>query len=115
MKNLATLVITLCAVLGLSSVASASPCTATLCRDTRIDRLFATAGGDVLVSPIDGGQSNLNCTANSGQYLTLPQAHPNYDAIFKMLLAAKVARAPIWVRIVDNTPNCEIAYLVLEN
>lgn len=116
MKKLAVFVVALAALFTTTiDTAEAAPCDSIQCRNTNISRLYAAENGNVYITPADGGLSNLACTPSGGQYLTLKPSHANYDQIFKMLLSSQLYNTPIWVRTVSGTPDCTIAYLVLEN
>jgi len=94
--------------------AEAASCTASDCRGTKISTLYISQSGAIYVEPADGGVTNLNCTAPSSKYLTLPTSHAGFDTIYKALLAAYLGKVDVWLRVVAGSSNCEIAYMVLE-
>lgn len=102
-------------VVGAEVVAEAAPCDYRSCRGTLVGSLYAAQNGKVYVSPADGGQNNLSCTLVSNVYVTLSPAHPNFAQIFRMLLEAKLALRPVWIRMQIGSSECNIAYAVLEN
>ena len=76
-----------------------------------VDALFISATGVRLTT--EGDESSLNCTLQSGLYLTLGLSHPNYDALVAMLITAYQTHEIINIRIVENTPNCEVSYVLV--
>lgn len=98
----------------------AASTTQAYCNDKRcvgvIQKLYISpAVGEVLIQT-DQPQGNLNCTQHSGIYLTLKKEPNNlmFDEMYRALLLAKASKQNINLRIVPNTTNCEIHYIVLE-
>ena len=61
---------------------------------------------------LNGDTSPLNCTRVADVYVTLTYQHGNKEEIFATLLAAQSASKPIArVRIIENSPECEISYV----
>jgi hypothetical protein len=106
-----------------ASYAAKAVCDPTSCTD-EIDRIYVLRSGSeplVYVSIEDrtlAGQK-LSCKLVSGYYFTLSGDHPAFNQIFSLLLDAKnrttdSKRNRVTIRIVDNSPNCEILYVVAE-
>ena len=101
------------------SFAANASCSSNSCTD-EIDRIYA-APGRVYISIEDralAGQK-LSCQLVSGYYFTLLASHPSFDQIFTLLLAAKnrttaEGRNRVTIRLVDNSPICEISYVVVD-
>lgn len=104
--------------LQFSRPAEANPCSGVACSQTTIQRLYPASNANdprVYVRPADGGQASLNCTAVSGVYLTLKAAHPLFPEIFDSLLEATIHDKKVTLRIKENSADCEILYIVVEN
>jgi hypothetical protein len=105
-------------IVQFSRTAVANPCSGVNCSNTTIQRLYPASevvNPKVYVRPTDGGQSSLYCTPVSGVYLTLKTSHPLFHEIYAALLQATIHNKRVTLRIYDNTPDCEIAYIVVEN
>jgi len=98
--------------------AAADPCAGVVCNNTTVQRLSPAAdvsNPKVLVRPTDGGQQALNCTPVGGVFLTLKASHPLFSETYAALLEATVNNRKVSFRIVTGSPDCEIAFAVLEN
>lgn len=105
-------------VMQSSRMAAADPCSGRFCARTTIERLYPASDVSnprVYIQPADGGQTSLNCTAVGSVYLTLKDSHPLFEQIFSALLEATIHDKRVTLRIKENTPDCEIAYIVVEN
>jgi hypothetical protein len=105
-------------VLQFSRTAAANPCSGVACVNTEVQRLYPASDVNnpkVYVRPKDGGQASLTCTAVSGVYLTLKITHPLFNEIFASLLEATINAKKVTLRVKDNSPDCEILYIVVEN
>lgn len=103
--------------LGSASPAAADPCSGLFCNYTEIGRLYTNGTpANVYVRPKDGGQQNLSCgpVASNG-YLTLKTTNPMFNEIYQLLVAATTHDKLVSIRIFQNTPDCEIGYVTLEN
>ncbi len=85
------------------------------CRPTSctgvIERLYV-AGDRVFVSLV-GGLKGLNCTQVSGVYVTLPKGHVTFKETYALLLAGKMTRDPVTLRITEGSPDCQIQYVFI--
>lgn len=79
--------------------------------NTNISRLYATnnENGIVYIKVADPIEP-LNCTAPENSFLSLKSSHPLFKEIYSMLLAATLSNSSVRVRMVDNSPVCEVAY-----
>lgn len=113
------LVLAFAALAPMPSHAAAANCNSISCTD-EIDRIYA-APGRVYISIEDrtlAGQ-RLSCGLVSGWYFTLLSSHPSFDQIFSLLTDAKnrttsSRRNRVTIRIVENSPICEIQYVVVD-
>jgi hypothetical protein len=77
----------------------------------KISTLLLTSSGEVRVK-LDQPMSTMNCTLLSGEYAVLKAEHANRDEIYALLLAAHMTGTDgVQVRIVENSPDCEITYV----
>jgi hypothetical protein len=101
-----------------SRPAEANPCSGVTCTKTTVQRLYPASNVNnprVYVRPTDGGQASLDCTAVSGVYLTLKTSHPLFGEIFDALLEATIHDKSVTLRIKEDSTDCEILYIVVEN
>ncbi len=78
--------------------------------NTTIKRLYATGlEGSVYIKITDSVEP-LNCTPRETSYLTLKTTHPLFKEIYSMMLTATVSKSPVRVRMIDNSPICEVSY-----
>lgn len=104
--------------LSFARPAAANPCAGVTCARTTIQRLYPASNVSdprVYVRPTDGGQAALDCTAVSGVYLTLKTSHPLFGEIFASLLEATIHDKEVSLRMKEDSPDCEILYIVVEN
>lgn len=78
--------------------------------NTTIKRLYATGLGDTVYIKIADSIEPLNCTPRESPYLSLKLSHPLFKEIYSMMLTATVSKSPVRVRMIDNSPVCEISY-----
>ena len=115
-------------IMMLTAVAEAGTCNWASCRNTTIGRLVISRD-DVQVEPKESPSeiAKLNCALGAGRYFHLLKTHPSYGEILSVLLAAKLANHPIWLRVTGCTAesvsdgtcdpaanSCDIVYVVLE-
>jgi hypothetical protein len=116
--KLALMLLTMLSVGYVSRTAAADPCSGNFCKNTTISRLYP--GGDVndprvFIMPKDAGQQFLNCTPVSGVYVTLKVTHPLFAESYAALLDATTNNKKVWLRVKDGSPDCELAYITVEN
>jgi len=114
----AMMLLAVLSVAHFSRTAAADPCAGNFCTNTTISRLYP--GGDVndprvFIRPKDGGQQLLNCTPVSGVYVTLKVSHPLFSESYAALLDATINNKKVWLRVKDGSPDCELAYITVEN
>jgi hypothetical protein len=102
------------AVTVLSSQVASASCSSTSCTG-KVSMLYLPGSGEVRVK-MDQPMSTMNCTLYGGEYVILKAQHANRDEIYALLLAAHIANKDgVTVRIVENTPDCEIMYVKSSN
>ena len=106
------LIVTL-ALLFCSSLSSAV-CINAVCEDVLVDRLYVTNNSVVYVGT-DSTESALNCAAVSSKYLTLDTNDTNFETLYATLLSAQLADKRVLIRIAENSTNCKIVYITLDN
>lgn len=94
------------------ATAAADACTSRGCL-SKISKLYVRANGEVLVSPKDGDVANLNCNPVSNAYMTLSPKDLGYKAMYSLLLSAFLAKRAVYVRIVDGSNGCQVAYITI--
>ena len=74
--------------------------------------LSANGNGKVYVE-LDTDMTPLDCTLDLNAYAVLLDSNARHQEIFSMLLAARMAKENILVRIVNGSNICEISYVSL--
>lgn len=93
---------------------AAEECDANECRDTKIEKLYASSNGNVYVR-VSGDTDKLGCTLYGGQYITLKPSHLNFEQIFKMLLSARLTSTRVRLRPYNGTSDCNLAWMMLQD
>ncbi len=96
-------------VTAITSGSALADCSGNNCIGT-ITRLFITSTGNVSVRT-SGDESQLNCDAGTGSYLTLDKNHPGFNPIYSLLLTAHTTEQQIWIR-TGGTDSCFVSYVV---
>ncbi len=94
-----------------ASTANAA-CTSTTCSG-EISRIFINQGGVLSIRLADTDIGDSSCTATNN-YATLQPSNSGFKNFYAMALTAQVSKAPVSLRMVDNSPTCEIQYIVLD-
>ena len=97
--------------MGIMVVSAQATCASYGCNG-KITTLRALTDGSILIGT-DGDESNMNCTAVSGQFALLRLSDAGGNAAYSALLTAKTTNTPILVRIVEGTANCQVGYIGL--
>lgn len=97
--------------MDLQATAAIVGCTTIAC-ESQVAELYPTSqsGGVVLVK-LQLAQTSLNCTQLGGAYLTLKPSNAVFREMFAVLLMSMQNQAPVMVRIVEGSPDCEITYV----
>jgi len=111
MKKLALLVFLLC-ILPISSLAGT--CDTISCTG-KILNLYPHGGNGKVYIEIDGNKGSLNCTLVQEKFVVLKPDSKLHSEIYSMLLAVTVAQKDVRVRILENSPECELLYTMLKN
>ncbi|MEM6649443.1 MAG: hypothetical protein AAF603_04255 [Pseudomonadota bacterium] len=101
---------TFLSLLGPSS-ANAS-CGAWGCKG-QITRIYAQGNGAILIGT-DQDKSQANCTSPNNVYFTVKSNQPARDTFLAMLISAQSQNRELHIRIVENTSDCEVMYIVMD-
>ena len=97
------------AAMALLSSSVHAACGVKLCSG-KIVRTFTSTTATYV--QMDQDLSPLNCTAQCNVYLTLELNHPNYDAVYALLLAGHTRESSqMRVRNTEGIGNCKISYV----
>ena len=110
-KQLFILLSLLACLIVLSSHVYAA-CSTTKC-EGKIERLYITDG--LLYIGTDGDETNLNCSAVAGVYITLPVSNPDFKNYYAMMLTSMSLGNQIGLRIVDLSGGCKLSYAYIDN
>jgi len=98
--------------LVLLSTSVYAACTADRCIG-KIDRLYVN-GGTFYIST-DGDETNLDCTAVGGIYITIPTSDPEFKNLYAMMLTSMSLNNTIGLRIQNGSDSCELVYTYMDN
>lgn len=102
------LVAIICAI-SLNSAALAA-CGGVSCDGERITRLYPSTDGKIYVGT-SGDESQLICTPEGGDMLTLLATATNADKIYSLLLSVQLTGRPLSrIRITTSSTGCTILY-----
>ena len=99
---------TVLALVAMTGPAAAGGCVAGSCNDV-VNDLFVHGSGVYLRTA--GDETQLNCTLAEGFFMLLKKTHTNYEAVYAALLTAHTNRAPIFIRVVEGSADCEVSYV----
>jgi len=88
-------------------------CVPTGCVGVYIDKLYVNASGIIYIGT-SGDEKALSCSAVSDVYATLNITEPGANAIYSTLLSAQMSNKLVFVRTIDNSAGCKVAYVVLD-
>ncbi len=94
--------------------ASTPTCYSTGCSNVKVEMLYVEADRNILVGT-DGDESVMNCDSASNGYATLLSTDSNFEIMYSTLLAARMSGQSVRIRIDENSAQCSVAYLVLED
>ena len=83
---------------------------------SKVSSIYATGQANdwkIFIEPNEDSLSSLNCNAVGEKYLTLYHSHGNYSEILAMVNLALLANKTVNMRIVENTDDCTIDYVML--
>jgi len=100
-------------VLVLLSCVSYAECGNHICQNIAVDKLYPNTNGVVYVAT-SGDEKNLNCSAESGAYLTFNLSDPAGDAYYSTLLAAQMSNRNVSIRIVLGSVGCNVQYMTID-
>lgn len=80
----------------------------------KIDRIYLHPEGTVKVPPPIGSSgsdtSAVGCSLSEGAYFTIKRNHPHFSEMYSMLLAAHMSQRDVYIRILENSADCEVRY-----
>ncbi|MBB3059893.1 hypothetical protein [Microbulbifer rhizosphaerae] len=80
----------------------------------KIDRIYLHPEGNIKITPPIGANGSdtsvLGCSLSEGVYATIKRSHPHFTEMYSMLLAAHMSGKDVYVRILENSPDCEVWY-----
>lgn len=79
----------------------------------KIDKIYLNPNGTVQIPAMGTNSSILGCTLGAGNYLTLKPEHVHFKNMYSMMLTAHTSQKNIYLRIVENSQNCEIWYSII--
>ena len=112
-KSVKLAVLVAVALLGGAAPAMSS-CANNHCNGVLVTALEVNASGVTYVGT-DGDETALNCTAVSGVYLSLHYTDAQADQVYALLLSSRVQRAPVIIRIVTSSSDCQIHYVAWQD
>lgn len=99
-------------MLGVISTNAFGGCTSGYCADVYVDQLYIRGSGKNLIQT-SGDETKLNCMADSGVFIEIPDTANKKD-ILSVLLAAQTSGKKVLVRISENpSAACSISYITL--
>ena len=103
--------ITLLAVslLLFSSTVLAATCETNYCVG-KVKTIYPSGPHGVVYLKSEGDMSQLNCNLKDNKYITLKPTNGMFKEIYSMLLAVQMAQKNVTMRIVENSPDCELIY-----
>ena len=79
----------------------------------KIDRLYMN--GETLYISTDGDETNLDCTAPGGVYLTISTTNPSFKNLYAMMLTSMSLNNTLGLRIENGSSNCSLVYTYMDN
>lgn len=77
-----------------------------------LTRTYLASSGNIYIgAPV--GKENLKCDLYSGEYMTLKMNHLLSREIYSTILTGIAAQKQLQIRIVENSPECEIDYVTM--
>ncbi|MDO6580639.1 hypothetical protein Q4491_04705 [Photobacterium sp. 2_MG-2023] len=77
-----------------------------------LTRTYLSSTGNIYIgAPV--GKENLKCDLFEGQYMTLKMNHLLYREIYSTILTGIAAQKQLQIRIVENSPECEVSYVTM--
>ena len=94
--------------ISLATIVNAD-CNTGSCSGVTIDNLYAMSNGTIMVETT-GNEKNLNCTSYGAGFTSIDPNAAGKNAIYSLLLTAQTTNKNVYIRIVENSVNCRIAY-----
>lgn len=80
------------------------------CEDVKITVMVTIGDGNVLIRT-NGNQSSLDCTQESGVYMTLLASSARFKEMYANVLAFQLAGQPMSFRVNIGSAGCTLAYV----
>ncbi|MDO6708533.1 hypothetical protein [Photobacterium sp. 1_MG-2023] len=77
-----------------------------------LTRTYLASSGNIYIGAPDE-KDKLNCQLVQGKYMTLKMNHLLYKEIYSTLLTGIAAQKHLQIRIVEESPVCEISYVMM--
>ncbi|QUJ67372.1 hypothetical protein KDD30_15245 [Photobacterium sp. GJ3] len=77
-----------------------------------LTRTYLASSGNIYIGAPEG-KENLKCDLFEGQYMTLKMNHLLYREIYSTILTGIAAQKSLQIRIVENSPECEVSYVTM--
>lgn len=97
-------------VLSIAVFAAKADCSGYQCQDVTITKLVVTTTGDVSIST-SGDESALSCNAGSSGYIKLRKSVENFEEVYSLFLAFRIANKPLFIRTTE-AGVCDVVYVV---
>ena len=106
----------ICMAIGLmwSGFSYAGSCNTISC-DGIITNLYPNGQNGKIYIDVDAVKTPLNCNLDQGNYIVLKDTNLRHSEIYAMLLSVAIAGKEVRLRMVDNSPDCELRYTMLLN
>ncbi|PHR27873.1 MAG: hypothetical protein COA36_07895 [Desulfotalea sp.] len=78
-----------------------------------IERILMDSEGTAWIAT-DGDERSLNCSADSGVYVTMTTASPVFKEQYALLLTAQSLGQVVGLRIIEGSENCAVSYIYLD-
>ena len=85
-------------------------CSGYTCEDVKITTVVTIGDGNVLIRT-NGNQSSLDCTQESGGYMTLLASSARFKEMYANVLAFQLAGQPMSFRVNIGSAGCTLAYV----
>ena len=92
-----------------SSTVMAANCSTYYCVG-KVKTIYPHGGFKVVYLESEGDMSQLNCNLKDNKFITLKPTNGMFKEIYSMLLAAQMAQKNVTMRIIENSPDCELIY-----
>ncbi|MEM6649444.1 MAG: hypothetical protein AAF603_04260 [Pseudomonadota bacterium] len=96
---------------GLSLSSASAQCTSKGCKG-QISTIYVKSNGDLHINT-DQDETEANCTPLGNVYFTVKSGEDGRDMYLAMLLSAKAQNEEVYIRIIENSTDCEVKYMTM--